>query len=143
MRGSKGFTLVELLAVLVILAIIALITTPIILGVINDSRESAARDKTWAYIDAIENAFALDQTSNNPAGLPLNGTLTDGAGKVGSEDIRVSGAKAEESGSFKIDKEGTVTVSGLKFDGFTCGNPMQNIDGEPKPNPNEVTCNPN
>ena len=139
MRGNKGFTLVELLAVLVILAIIALITTPIILGVINDSRESAAVDKTWAYIDAIENAFALDQTSNNPADLPFNGTLTDGSGKVGSEDIRVSGAKAEGNGSFIIESDGTVTVSGLKFDNFTCKNPVE--DG--KPNPNEVICNPN
>ena len=139
MRGNKGFTLVELLAVLVILAIIALITTPIILGVINDSRESAAVDKTWAYIDAIENAFALDQTSNNPADLPFNGTLTDGSGKVGSEDIRVSGAKAEGNGSFIIDSDGTVTVSGLKFDNFTCKNPVK--DG--KPNPNEVVCESN
>lgn len=138
MRGSKGFTLVELLAVLVILAIIALITTPIILGVINDSRESAAVDKTWAYIDAIENAFALDQTSNNPAELPFTGTITNGSGKVGSEDIRVSGAKAEgNGGSFRIETDGTVTVSGLVFDGFTCGNP---VGTDNNPNPNEVVC---
>ena len=32
---NKGFTLVELLAVIVILALIALIATPIILNVIN------------------------------------------------------------------------------------------------------------
>ena len=39
---KKGFTLVELLAVIVILAIIALISTPIILGVIEKTRIGAA-----------------------------------------------------------------------------------------------------
>ena len=36
---NKGFTLVELLAVIVILALIALIATPIILNVINDAKK--------------------------------------------------------------------------------------------------------
>ena len=38
---NRGFTLIELLAVIVILAIIALIATPVILGIINDTRDSA------------------------------------------------------------------------------------------------------
>ena len=38
---KNGFTLIELLAVIVILAVIALIATPIVLGIINDSKESA------------------------------------------------------------------------------------------------------
>ena len=38
---NKGFTLIELLAVIVILAIIALIATPVILNIINSSREQA------------------------------------------------------------------------------------------------------
>ena len=36
--NKKGFTLIEILAVITILAVIALITTPIIFGVIEDSR---------------------------------------------------------------------------------------------------------
>ena len=36
---KKGFTLIELLAVIVILAIIALIATPIVLNIINDTKE--------------------------------------------------------------------------------------------------------
>ena len=39
---KKGFTLIELLAVIVILAIIALIATPIVLNIINDTKESAS-----------------------------------------------------------------------------------------------------
>lgn len=131
MRGNKGFTLIELLAVLVILAIIALITTPIILGVINDSRESAAEDKTWAYVDAVENAFALDQANADPVTLPL--TDQSITGTVGQEEIRVSGDVAE-GGTYSINEDGLVTVNNLVFDGFTCST---NEDAT------EVTCTQN
>ena len=43
MKKNKGFTLIELWAVIVIMAVIALITTPIIIGIIEDSREQANR----------------------------------------------------------------------------------------------------
>ena len=58
-RNTKGFTLVELLAVIVILAIIALIATPIILGVIEDARKGAARSSALGYADALEKSIAI------------------------------------------------------------------------------------
>lgn len=39
--NKKGFTLVELLGVLVILAIIALITTPIVINVVNGTKKNS------------------------------------------------------------------------------------------------------
>ena len=48
---KKGFTLIELLAVIVILAIIALIATPIVLSIINDSKESASLRRAEMYLD--------------------------------------------------------------------------------------------
>ena len=39
--NKRGFTLIEVLAVIVILAVIALITTPIIFNVVDDSRMNA------------------------------------------------------------------------------------------------------
>ncbi|MDD3392807.1 MAG: prepilin-type N-terminal cleavage/methylation domain-containing protein, partial [Bacilli bacterium] len=50
MKSNKGFTLVELLAVIVILAIIALIATPLIMNIINEAKEGAAKDSAYAYI---------------------------------------------------------------------------------------------
>ena len=38
---KKGFTLIELLAVIVILAIIAVIAVPIVLNIIDDSKENS------------------------------------------------------------------------------------------------------
>ena len=51
---NKGFTLVELLAVIVILAIISLIATPMVLGVIEKSKKSAAIESANGIMDAAE-----------------------------------------------------------------------------------------
>lgn len=55
--NNKGFTLIELLAVIVILAIIALIATPIILGIINDARDSAKQRSEELVVNAVELAY--------------------------------------------------------------------------------------
>ena len=54
---NKGFTLIELLAVIVILAIIALIATPVILGIIEDSREGAKQRSQELVFNAVELAY--------------------------------------------------------------------------------------
>ncbi len=50
----KGFTLIELLAVLVILVIIMAIATPIILGIIEDSRRSADKITMEQIVDSAD-----------------------------------------------------------------------------------------
>ncbi len=52
---KKGFTLVELLAVIVILAVIALIATPMIMDVIEKSRRGAAIESVNGILEAAEN----------------------------------------------------------------------------------------
>ena len=52
LKTRKAFTLVELLAVIVILAIIALISTPIILGIIDKARRGAFEDSAYGIFDA-------------------------------------------------------------------------------------------
>ncbi len=51
---NKAFTLIELLAVIVILAIIALIATPIIMNIIKDSKIKAAEISADNYVREIE-----------------------------------------------------------------------------------------
>ena len=55
---KKGFTLIELLAVIVILAIIAIIAVPIILGIINDSKNQSSERSAEMYLKAAELAIA-------------------------------------------------------------------------------------
>ena len=64
---KNGFTLIELLAVIVILAIIALIATPIILGIINNTRDESNKRSIELYASAVKNAIAEYQlTESNP-----------------------------------------------------------------------------
>lgn len=61
MKKRKGFTLVELLAVIVILAIIVLIATPIILKVIEQSKEGAAQRSVEGYLDTVEKTIIIQE----------------------------------------------------------------------------------
>ena len=57
-KKSKGFTLIELIAVLVIMAIIALIVTPLVMNIIRKARISADKRSVDAYGRSIELAIA-------------------------------------------------------------------------------------
>ena len=102
---KKGFTLIELLAVIVILAIIALIAVPIVLNIINDSKESSLLRSAEFYLDAakytIANAFLYhrglkDGTYNLKDGdICLNTDCTD------KLEVEVNG-KVPESGTITI-----------------------------------------
>ena len=55
---SKGFTLIELIAVLVIMAIIAIIVTPLVLNVVRKAKDSANKRSVDAYGKSIDLAVA-------------------------------------------------------------------------------------
>ncbi|MBP3766457.1 MAG: prepilin-type N-terminal cleavage/methylation domain-containing protein [Bacilli bacterium] len=60
---KRGFTLVELLAVIIVLAIIALIAYPVLIGVIENSRKTAVRDSAYGLIDSADLYFASKSNS--------------------------------------------------------------------------------
>ena len=53
----KGFTLIELIAVLVLMAILALIVTPLVLNIIRKARVAADKRSIDAYGRSIEYAI--------------------------------------------------------------------------------------
>lgn len=117
MKGNtKGFTLVELLAVIVILAIVALVTTPAILNVINNARRSGAEDKSWGTIDAVKLAYVQSQTIDNDAEVDTyNIKFQNGDEKFGSRPITVSGERPV-GGYVMIDpNSGGLTCYALHF----------------------------
>ena len=61
---NKGFTLMELLAVIIILAVIALITVPIVINTINDSKESSKDMSKELYIRAADQAIVKYNMDN-------------------------------------------------------------------------------
>ncbi|MBR1717775.1 MAG: prepilin-type N-terminal cleavage/methylation domain-containing protein, partial [Bacilli bacterium] len=62
---KRGFTLIELLAVIVVLAVVALIAFPIIAGIIEKTKRSAAYRSVEGYVEAANNAAVLYDLDNN------------------------------------------------------------------------------
>ena len=67
---NNAFTLIELLAVIIILAIVALIATPIILNVISDARISAGRSEARMIYSGINNYCATSKMEQELNGTP-------------------------------------------------------------------------
>ena len=110
MKSKSGFTLVELLAVIVILAIIAVIATPIILGVIETAKKGAAEQSAYGYIDAVEKQIAINQINNkNTSLVPMNGVVS----VTDLSSVKVKGQKPSD-GVISLQK-GVVIEYSLKI----------------------------
>ena len=111
---NKGFTLVELLAVIVILALIALIATPIILNVINDAKKQAAKDSAYGYMDAVEKYIVSSELEDK--------SIQDGTYRVEelNKKISVKGS-TPDNGTIKIESK-TVKSYDIGIDGYVVSN---------------------
>jgi len=107
---NKGFTLIELLAVIVILAIIALIATPIVLGIINDSKESANRISAQYMIDAVEKAYSMAYTKQMGA-VPTLDQVADEFDMNGASWDKETSKVSTTDGAVVCD----VTISGSEL----------------------------
>ena len=131
---QKAFTLIELLAVIVILGILAVITIPIILNITENARIGAIQASAYGYKDAVEKYYVLNQDdetkklngeyiinnngsiSNEEGTHPIliNGTIPRG-GYLSISNSRINEACIEiedyavkfEDGSIKTTKKGT------------------------------------
>lgn len=106
-KNQKGFTLVELIVVLVILAILAAFTIPAMLGFVNDAKKKASlAEGREVYVASQSAASEI--------------TAKSSTGKVATEDAGAVETKAEELINNDIPENGniTVTVSDSKPEGF-------------------------
>lgn len=62
---NKGYTLVELLAVIIILSVIILITTPTVLKTVNKARKEANNISVKSYIKAVEQTYIKENINKN------------------------------------------------------------------------------
>ena len=91
---NKGFTLVELLAVIVVLAIIAVITVPMILGIVERARKGALKDSAYGLIEA-GNLFYTQKLTQGSNVDELKFTMTNGKFILNGteEELKFKGAK--------------------------------------------------
>ncbi len=125
---KKGFTLIELLAVIVILAIIALIATPIVLDIIEDSKNSSIRESANMYKSAAENAIA---TSAMNDGLEDGTYIIDNKGnlKYKDKEIKVDIKNYNfESGILVIEQGQIKDIKLIQNEKVTTGKELNKID---------------
>lgn len=129
MKKQNGFTLVELLAVIVILAIILVIAVPQIMDTIESSRKASLESSVKMVASSAETQYTVAQTLDN---------LGTGEGQfnAGSSTSKVSCLTAKWAGlnttdyatcEYYIDSNGVAHVditgkTGGKFAGYTCAN---------------------
>ena len=101
---NKGFTLVELLAVIVVLAVISIITIPMIGNVIEESKKKALEQSVNGLVEAaryysIDNdgtyEFLFDE---NKKGETINGDSLDYRGSINAE------------GKLYLDQDGNISI---------------------------------
>ena len=123
--NKKAFTLIELLAVIVILAIIALIAVPIVLNIINDSKEQARERSAELYEKAVLNAVMQKQLDGKT--IVPDGTYTvmndgsiclDGNEQKTCLSVEVEGERPASGSTITIEN-GKVTAYSLTISGKT------------------------
>ena len=106
---KNAFTLIELLAVIVILAIIALIAIPIVINIINDSKEESIDRSIELYIDHAQKMIANKQMKDptfNPSECEIK---PEGILECKNETKTYSPIKIEMKG--QMPKSGTIKFS--------------------------------
>ena len=112
--NRKAFTLVEVLAAIIIIGIVALIVTPMILGTIKKSRRNTFERSIDGLIESVridhsdDNFLAPREYYYNKQNLTLL-TVNDNSR---DEEIKIKG-KIDGSGFIYVDEEGNIIINNI------------------------------
>ncbi|MBR3523598.1 MAG: prepilin-type N-terminal cleavage/methylation domain-containing protein [Bacilli bacterium] len=116
--NKKGFTLVELLAVIVILSILAIVTTTIIFKVVSNSRENIYKQNI-DYIEKAAEKWALDNYEFVGTNVPycLNISKLESEGYVTKDSLKDPREKKTKqiTGYVKITYDATYKQNEFKY----------------------------
>ena len=94
---KKGFTLVELVAVILVLGVILLITVPLVTNLITNSQKSAYKETAMGVIRAFENEVAENKYEKLPVIYEVNGNKISKLNSTVENEIDYDG-KLESTG---------------------------------------------
>lgn len=120
MKKKNGFTLVELLAVIVILAIILVIAIPQIMKTIESARLGAFRSTVKLLASQAEKQYLVDQTLSTTS----TGTAKTYADINACQDLAKMDTNEYATCEVSVAANGTATVKLTgkgKFDKYSCG----------------------
>ena len=117
-KNKNAFTLIELLAVIVILAVILVISIPRILDVIDESKLDSIKSSARMIINSAEKKNMIDKVNESTEEVTCDNSV-----KLSKEDY--------ESCKITIDEEGKATIDLVgkgKFDGYKCIGTNDNLN---------------
>ena len=107
---KNGFTIMELVAVIVIIALILLITIPIVINIIENSKKNGALDSAYGIKKSADYYYMTDFKRNKLEEYTCSFN-------VNCDEIELDGIKPS-SGTLKIDKLGNLTFDNLVINGY-------------------------
>ncbi|HUS82405.1 MAG TPA: prepilin-type N-terminal cleavage/methylation domain-containing protein [Dehalococcoidia bacterium] len=106
-RGEAGFTLVELLIVLAILAILVAVVLPNFTGLLGKSQTTAADAERVIIQTAVDAKMASDGMATTPAVTTATTDMTTAAGGFGLYPTYMRGTATQ--GTYTVDTTGEVS----------------------------------
>ena len=126
-QKRKAFTLIELLAVIIVLAIIALIAMPIIFNVIENAKLKSLENSAYGVVDAVRLQYMENLMNSEDGTVTIKGNVTDltlsGEHPTGGTWEIVNDANAEDGGGIKI-----TDVTYASMQGYVCNS--EEVDGK-------------